>query len=213
MGVSCTSQDHQSQGPVQVQRTSITPRLRPDRPVTDSLETRKGAPGLQGRCSKGQGWRPDPKTAEAECQWGNKEGVEDRDWPSLGLGAAPEVHRGPETNIGESGGQMSDETPVFSTVELDEDSWARVLGQLRDSLGELTEVSPVVEAGSGASPEGNSDLEVGSSMSTVSGVMQPRGVQSAKGHQLPLCFSRDLQAGLWSQMRGIPMSPNGQGHG
>ncbi|KAI6010672.1 hypothetical protein F5J12DRAFT_781688 [Pisolithus orientalis] len=112
-----------------------------------------------------------------------------------------------------------------STVEPDLDSWDRDCGEdwgdqpgVRGSLGELTEVSPVVEASSGASPEGNFDLEVGSSMSPgwwniVLGVMQPRGVQSAEGHWLPLHFSRDLQVGLWSQMRGSLMGPNGQGHG
>ncbi|KAI6008902.1 hypothetical protein F5J12DRAFT_782310 [Pisolithus orientalis] len=101
----------------------------------------------------------------------SREGVEDQDWLGPGLGAAPEVHRGQKTNIRESGGQMSDMIPVFSTVELVKDSWARDCGEdqgdqpgVRGSSGELTEVSLVVEASSGASLEGNSDLEVGSGM-------------------------------------------------
>ncbi|KAI6034899.1 hypothetical protein F5J12DRAFT_778526 [Pisolithus orientalis] len=130
------------------------------------------------------------------------EGVEDLDWLSPGLGAAPEMHRGPKTNIGESGGKDCGE---------DQGDQPGVRG----SSGELTEVSPVVEASSEASLEGNSDLEVGSGMNPgwCAGGNVTWGVQSAEGHQLPLCFSRDLQVGLWSQMRGSPMGPNGQGHG
>ncbi|KAI5984550.1 hypothetical protein F5J12DRAFT_787560 [Pisolithus orientalis] len=108
----------------------------------------------------------------------SREGVEDWDWLSPGLGAAPEP-------------------------------------EVRGSSGGLTEVSPVVEASSGASPEGNSDLEVGSGVNPgwCARSNATQGVQSAEGHWLPLCFSRDLQVGLWSQMRGSPMGPNGQGHG
>ncbi|KAI6141223.1 hypothetical protein BKA82DRAFT_4018835 [Pisolithus tinctorius] len=112
--------------------------------------------GAERASNKGQEAEGSGKAASDK----SREGIEGRDWPSPGLGVAPEVHRGPRTNIGESGGQMSDEIPVFSTVELDRDSWARP--GVRGSSGELTEVRPVVEASSEASPDGNSDLEVGS---------------------------------------------------
>ncbi|KAI5994245.1 hypothetical protein F5J12DRAFT_785809 [Pisolithus orientalis] len=132
---------------------------------------------------------------------GSKAGVakaEGADWTKkpLKLSANGEQGRGLKTDIRESGGQDRGDQPG-----------------VRGGLREPTEVSLVVEAGSGSSPEGNSDLEVGSGMNWVSGVMQPGGVQSAEGHQLPLCFSRDLWVELWSKMRGSPMGANGQGHG
>ncbi|KAI6003449.1 hypothetical protein F5J12DRAFT_783521 [Pisolithus orientalis] len=95
---------------------------------------------------------------------GNREGVEGWDWPSLGLGAVPKVHGGPETNIRGSGGQMSDAIPVSKCWD-DQGKDQGDQPGVRGSSGELTDMSPVVEAGSGASLEGNSNLEGNSDVS------------------------------------------------
>ncbi|KAI5988925.1 hypothetical protein F5J12DRAFT_786729 [Pisolithus orientalis] len=105
-----------------------------------------------------------PKNCQSQVPMGNREGVEGWDWPSLGLGAVPKVHGGPETNIRGSGGQMSDAIPVSKCWD-DQGKDQGDQPGVRGSSGELTDMSPVVEAGSGASLEGNSNLEGNSDVS------------------------------------------------
>ncbi|KAI6151562.1 hypothetical protein BKA82DRAFT_4012320 [Pisolithus tinctorius] len=109
----------------------------PDRPVTDSSGDWKGGPGLHGRCSKGRGWRLDPKTAEAEWCWGTGKMLRTRTGQVQVWG----LHWRCTEDCGEDRGDQP---------------------EVRGSSGELTEVRPVVEAASEASLDGNSNLEVGS---------------------------------------------------